>query len=136
MHGQNWTKMNYNCKNGTNIAQMIHGAPNASDCCKYLISRDTYSGFARRRSFIICGIVFHWILVCGGHLYFAASSICCLGALSLSALGKCLQSWEESNLRRPRPRPVLIVSTNSLLLHILFFSIIAYIVFLYYCIYC
>ena len=86
-----WTELDQNqlyCKNGTNIVQMIQGAPSALDRCKYLISRDTYSGFARRQSFIFCGIVFHWILVCGGHLYFAASSICCLGALSLSAPGK------------------------------------------------
>ena len=120
-----WIMISNFCHAWTELDQ---GAPSASDCCKYLISRDTYSGFALRQSFIFCGIVFRWILVCGGHLYFAASSICCLGALSLSALGKCLQSWEESNLRRPRPRPVLIVSTNSLLLHILLFSIIAYIV--------
>ena len=107
---------------------MIQGAPSALDRCKYLISRDTYSGFARRRSFIFCGIVFHWILVCGGHLYFAASSICCLGALSLSAPGKVppIVGREQS------PAAETETSVNC----INQFSIIAYIVILYYCIYC
>ena len=85
------------------------------------------------------------VLPDGGNLYFAAlyftgywsvvviyilrhQAFVAWELLVLAPPAKCLQSWEESNLRRPRPRPVLIVSTNSLLLHILLFSIIAYIV--------
>ena len=139
-----WTELDQNqlyCKNGTNIVQMIQGAPSALDRCKYLISRDTYSGFARRQSFIFCGIVFHWILVCGGHLYFAASSICCLGALSLSAPGKVppIVGREQSPAAETETS-VNCINQFSIIAYIVNcinqFSVIAYIVILYYCIYC